>query len=76
MTSETELIPAPRSAVAGSGEVRLTAHSQLYAGTALEGVGQWLRNALRQATGLPLREGRELDDTDGDGIGQIGRAHV
>ncbi|MFJ2832173.1 beta-N-acetylhexosaminidase [Streptomyces sp. NPDC087263] len=65
----TELIPAPRSLVAGSGEVRLTAHSQLYAGTALEGVGQWLRNALRQATGLPLREGRELDDTDGDGIG-------
>ncbi|MFE9765724.1 beta-N-acetylhexosaminidase [Streptomyces sp. NPDC005808] len=65
----TELIPAPRSVVAGSGEVRLTAHSQLYAGTALEGVGHWLRNALRQATGLPLREGRELDDTEGDGIG-------
>jgi hexosaminidase len=65
----TELIPTPRSVVAGSGEVRLTAHSQLYAGTATEGVGHWLRTVLRQATGLPLREGRELDDTDGDGIG-------
>lgn len=65
----TELIPAPRSVVAGSGEVRLTAHSRLYAGTALDGVGHWLRTVLWQATGLPLREGRELDDTDGDGIG-------
>ncbi|PAZ16906.1 beta-N-acetylhexosaminidase [Streptomyces sp. SA15] len=65
----TELIPTPRSVVAGSGEVRLTAHSQLYAGTATEGVGHWLGTVLRQATGLPLREGRELDDTDGDGIG-------
>ena len=69
MTSETELIPAPRSVVAGSGEVRLTARSQLYAGTGVEGVGRWLRTVLGQATGLPLREGRELDDTDGDGIG-------
>ncbi|MFE1315244.1 beta-N-acetylhexosaminidase [Streptomyces sp. NPDC058755] len=65
----TELIPNPRSVVAGSGEVRLTAHSQLYAGTATEGVGHWLRTVLWQATGLPLREGRELDDTEGDGIG-------
>ncbi|WP_030603945.1 beta-N-acetylhexosaminidase [Streptomyces fulvoviolaceus] len=65
----TELIPAPRSVVAGSGEVRLTAHSQLYAGTATEGVGHWLRTVLCQATGLPLREGWELDDTEGDGIG-------
>jgi len=65
----TELIPAPRSVVAGSGEVRLTAHSQLYAGTATEGVGRWLRTVLWQATGLPLREGRELDDAAGDGIG-------
>ncbi|MFJ9583758.1 beta-N-acetylhexosaminidase [Streptomyces acidicola] len=65
----TELLPKPRSVVAGSGEVRLTAHSQLYAGTAAEGVGHWLCTVLRQATGLPLREGRELDDTDGDGIG-------
>ncbi|MFI6334878.1 beta-N-acetylhexosaminidase [Streptomyces sp. NPDC050535] len=65
----TGLIPAPRSVVAGSGEVRLTAHSRLCAGTALEGVGHWLRTVLRQATGLPLREGRELDDTGGDGIG-------
>ncbi|TLS42902.1 beta-N-acetylhexosaminidase [Streptomyces montanus] len=64
-----ELIPAPRSVVAGSGEVRLTAHSQLYAGTTTEGVGHWLRTVLREATGLPLREGLELDDTDGDGIG-------
>ncbi|MCT9077263.1 beta-N-acetylhexosaminidase [Streptomyces fulvoviolaceus] len=65
----TELIPAPRSVVAGSGEVRLTALSQLYAGTATEGVGHWLRTVLCQATGLPLREGWELDDTEGDGIG-------
>ncbi|CAL9474163.1 Beta-hexosaminidase [Streptomyces sp. enrichment culture] len=65
----TELIPAPRSVVAGSGEVRLTAHSRLYSGDGTEGVGHWLRTALREATGLPLREGRELDDTDGDGIG-------
>ncbi|MXM63275.1 family 20 glycosylhydrolase [Streptomyces sp. HUCO-GS316] len=65
----TEVIPAPRSVVAGSGEVRLTAHSQVYAGTETEGVGHWLRTVLRQATGLPLREGRELDDTEGDSIG-------
>ncbi|MBT2419687.1 beta-N-acetylhexosaminidase [Streptomyces sp. ISL-22] len=64
----TELIPEPRSVVAGPGEVRLTAHSQLYAGTATEGVGHWLRTVLQQATGLPLREGRQPDDTDGDGI--------
>ncbi|WP_210593536.1 beta-N-acetylhexosaminidase [Streptomyces sp. GESEQ-35] len=69
MTSSTDLIPAPRSVVAGSGEVRLTVHSQLYAGTATEGVGHWLRTVLRQATGLPLREGRELDDAVDDGIG-------
>ncbi|MEV6594031.1 beta-N-acetylhexosaminidase [Streptomyces acidicola] len=65
----TELLPKPRSVVAGSGEVRLTADSQIYAGTAAEGVGHWLCTVLRQATGLPLREGRELDDIDGDGIG-------
>ncbi|MER6088477.1 beta-N-acetylhexosaminidase [Streptomyces bluensis] len=65
----TELLPKPRKVVAGSGEVRLTAHSQLYAGTGAEGVGHWLCTVLRQATGLPLREGRELDDTCGDGIG-------
>ncbi|GAA2621815.1 beta-N-acetylhexosaminidase [Streptomyces vastus] len=65
----SELIPAPRSVVAGPGEVRLTAYSQLYADTATEGVGHWLRTVLREATGLPLHEGRELDDTDGDGIG-------
>lgn len=69
MTSLTDVIPAPRSVVAGSGEVRLTEHSQLYAGTATEGVGHWLRTVLWQATGLPLPEGRELDDTYGDGIG-------
>jgi len=68
VTSETELIPAPRSVVAAAGEVRLTAHSRLWAGTATEGVGRWLRTVLWQATGLPLREGRERDETDGDGI--------
>nr|WSY54534.1 beta-N-acetylhexosaminidase [Streptomyces sp. NBC_00886] len=65
----TELIPGPRSVIAGTGEVRLTVHSQLYAGTGTEGVGHWLRTVLQQATGLPLHEGRELDDTVGDGIG-------
>jgi len=69
VTSETELIPAPRSVLAGTGEVRLTAHSQLYAGTGTEGVGQWLRTVLQRATGLPLHEGRELDDACDDGIG-------
>ncbi|KJK36725.1 beta-N-acetylhexosaminidase [Streptomyces variegatus] len=65
----TELIPAPRGAVAGSGEVRLARHSRLYADTAGEGVAHWLSAALRQSTGLPLREGRERDDARGDGIG-------
>lgn len=69
MIDVTGLIPAPRSVVMGSGEVRLTAHSQLYAGPGAEGVGHWLRTVLWQATGLPLHEGRELDDIDGDGIG-------
>lgn len=69
MTSETELIPEPRSVAAGSGEVRLTKRSQLYAGDATEGVGNWLRTVLQQATGLPLHEGRELDDACDDGIG-------
>jgi hexosaminidase len=69
VTSETELIPAPRSVVAGSGEVRLTKRSKLYAGDATEGVGNWLRTVLQQATGLPLHEGRELDDACDDGIG-------
>ncbi|MDV9173460.1 beta-N-acetylhexosaminidase [Streptomyces sp. W16] len=65
----TELIPQPSSVVAGSGEVRLTARSRFYAGTGTEGVGNWLRAALQQATGLPLREGQELDDACADGIG-------
>ncbi|MEW1774831.1 beta-N-acetylhexosaminidase [Streptomyces sp. NPDC086777] len=66
-----DLIPAPRSAVAGSGEVRLTAHSRLYAGPGTEGVGRWLRSVLWAAAGLPLREGREPGDTEGDGIGLL-----
>ncbi|MER5795428.1 beta-N-acetylhexosaminidase [Streptomyces sp. NPDC001980] len=70
------LIPAPRSVLAGSGEVRLTAHSQLYAGPGTEGVGHWLRTVLRAAAGLPLREGRELDDIDGDGIGLLLDPHL
>ncbi|MFF4805414.1 beta-N-acetylhexosaminidase [Streptomyces sp. NPDC001351] len=68
MTSQTELIPVPRSVVTGAGEVRLTAGSRLCAGTATEGVGRWLRTVLWQSTGLPLPEGRELDDAHGDGI--------
>ncbi|MER7178850.1 beta-N-acetylhexosaminidase [Streptomyces hyaluromycini] len=66
-----DLIPAPRSVVAGSDEVRLTAHSRLYAGPGTEGAGRWLRTVLWAAAGLPLREGQELDDTDGDGIGLL-----
>ncbi|MER5840986.1 beta-N-acetylhexosaminidase [Streptomyces prasinus] len=71
MTSPTELVPAPRSVVAGGGEVRLAAHSRLYAGPGTEGTGHWLTAVLRQATGLPLREARELGETDGDGIGLL-----
>lgn len=76
MISEMDLIPAPRGVVAGSGEVRLTAHSQLYAGPGTEGVGRWLRTVLWAAAGLPLREGRELDDTEGDGIGLLLDPHL
>ncbi|WP_405948322.1 beta-N-acetylhexosaminidase [Streptomyces prunicolor] len=65
----TELIPQPRSVAVGSGEVRLTKRSKLYAGDATEGVGNWMRTALQQATGLPLHEGRELDDARDGGIG-------
>ncbi|WP_416982889.1 beta-N-acetylhexosaminidase [Streptomyces sp. T028] len=65
----TELVPMPRQVLADSGEVRLTARSQLYACTGAEGVGRWLQAVLRQATGLPLCDGRELDDTERDGIG-------
>ncbi|MFJ8468682.1 beta-N-acetylhexosaminidase [Streptomyces swartbergensis] len=65
----TELIPKPRGVVAATGEVRLTAHSRLHARTGTQGVGHWLSAVLRQATGLPLREGRGLDDAGGDGIG-------
>ncbi|MER7836736.1 beta-N-acetylhexosaminidase [Streptomyces sp. NPDC096040] len=72
----TELIPEPRSVVAGSGEVRLTAHSRLYSGPGTEGVGSWLRTVLQQATGLPLHEGRELGDTDGDGVGLLLDPHL
>ncbi|MEU2302785.1 beta-N-acetylhexosaminidase [Streptomyces antibioticus] len=60
----TELIPAPRAVTAAPGEVRLTARSRLHAGPGAEGVGRWLRTVLGQATGLPLREGREPDGTD------------
>jgi hexosaminidase len=65
----TELIPQPRSVVAATGEVRLTADSRLYAGTGTQGVGHWLRTVLWQATGLAFREGRGPDDARGDGIG-------
>ncbi len=68
MTSLTELVPAPRGVVAGDGEVRLTERSRLYAGPGTEGAGHWLGAVLRQATGLPLREGRGPRDTAG-GIG-------
>ena len=65
----TELVPEPRSVAAATGEVRLTAHSRLHAGTGTESVGHWLSTALRQATGLPLREAGDRDDASGDGIG-------
>ncbi|MFG2782331.1 beta-N-acetylhexosaminidase [Streptomyces prunicolor] len=69
VTSETELIPVPGHVVDASGAVRLSVRSQLYAGDGTEGVGNWLRTVLQQATGLSLREGRELDDACDDGIG-------
>ncbi|MFF8934193.1 beta-N-acetylhexosaminidase [Streptomyces paradoxus] len=65
----TELVPKPRSVAAATGEVRLTVHSRLHAGTGTESVGHWLSTALRQATGLPFREARERDEAAGDGIG-------
>ncbi|MFH8805125.1 beta-N-acetylhexosaminidase [Streptomyces sp. NPDC017936] len=65
----TELIPVPRSVVADSGEVRLTARSRIHADSATEDVGHWLLAVLRQATGLPLREGRHPGDTEGDADG-------
>ncbi|MFF7386926.1 beta-N-acetylhexosaminidase [Streptomyces scabiei] len=63
-----DLIPAPRTLGSASGGVRLTERSRLHADEGTEGVGHWLLTVLREATGLPLREGREPDDTDGDGI--------
>ncbi|MFE8016114.1 beta-N-acetylhexosaminidase [Streptomyces antibioticus] len=67
----TELIPAPRAVTAAPGEVRLTAHSRLHAGPGAEGAERWLRTVLGQATGLPLREGREPDGTGTDGTDGI-----
>ncbi|MFJ3665886.1 beta-N-acetylhexosaminidase [Streptomyces sp. NPDC090106] len=64
----TELIPAPRDLVTGTGAVRLTERSRIHAGRGTEGVGRWLRTALWPATGLPLGEAREPQETDGDGI--------
>ncbi|MEU3280730.1 beta-N-acetylhexosaminidase [Streptomyces antibioticus] len=70
----TELIPAPRAVLAASsGEVRLTARSRLHAGPGAEGAERWLRTVLGQATGLPLREGREPDGTDGIALRVDGR---
>ncbi|MEG3630070.1 beta-N-acetylhexosaminidase [Streptomyces poriticola] len=63
-----DLIPAPRSVTAGSGEVRLTEHSRLRAGRGTEGAGRRLRTDLSQATGLPLHEARESDGARDDGI--------
>jgi hexosaminidase len=53
----SDLIPAPRSITPGGGEVRLTPGSRLRAEAPVEGVARLLGGALRQATGLPLREG-------------------
>ncbi|MEG8277746.1 beta-N-acetylhexosaminidase [Streptomyces sp. AHA2] len=60
----SDLIPAPRSTTPGGGEVRLTPDSRLHADAPAEGVARLLGAALRQATGLPLREG------DGTGAGE------
>ncbi|UJV43141.1 beta-N-acetylhexosaminidase [Streptomyces sp. AMCC400023] len=65
---DPDLIPAPRALDATAGEVRLTALSRLHASEGTEDVGHWLGTVLRDATGLPLREGHEPDDTRGDGI--------
>ncbi|MER6676843.1 beta-N-acetylhexosaminidase [Streptomyces sp. NPDC000983] len=67
----TELIPAPRKVAEGSGEVRLSARSQLYAAPGTEGAAHWLTAVLRQSTGLPLREGRTPADARGDGIATL-----
>lgn len=64
----TELIPAPRSVVAGSGEVRLTGRTRIRVGRGTEEVGDWLRTVLRQATGLPLPVGRDSGDADEESI--------
>ncbi|WP_369196429.1 beta-N-acetylhexosaminidase [Streptomyces djakartensis] len=53
----SDLIPAPRSITPGGGEVRLTPGSRLRAEAPVEGVARLLGGALRQVTGLPLREG-------------------
>ncbi|MGW5635202.1 beta-N-acetylhexosaminidase [Streptomyces sp. NPDC003832] len=67
----TELIPAPRKVAEGSGEVRLSARSQLYAAPGTESAAHWLTAVLRQSTGLPLREGRTPADARGDGIATL-----
>ncbi|MGW3988306.1 beta-N-acetylhexosaminidase [Streptomyces sp. NPDC004830] len=62
----SDLIPAPRALTPGGGEVRLTPDSRLHAEAPVEGVARLLGGALRQATGLPLREGDGTEATGGD----------
>ena len=70
MTSETNLIPAPRMLLGNEpGHWRLDAETWLDAGPGTEGVARWLRATGGAATGLPFPEGRPLrnvvDPTEG-----------
>ncbi|WP_406444988.1 beta-N-acetylhexosaminidase [Streptomyces sp. NBC_01613] len=63
MTSEIELIPAPRHFTQGaSGHDALDEATLLETGPGTEGVARWLRSTVGAATGLPLREGRDHDN--------------
>ncbi|WP_405872300.1 beta-N-acetylhexosaminidase [Streptomyces sp. NBC_00005] len=63
MTSEIELIPAPRHFTQGaSGRDALDEATLLETGPGTEGVARWLRSTVGAATGLPLREGRDHDN--------------
>lgn len=53
------LVPRPTSLVEGSGRFTLTSQTRIVAPDRLQGTVAWLQQALRPATGLPLRESAE-----------------
>ncbi|MGW8765524.1 beta-N-acetylhexosaminidase [Streptomyces sp. NPDC055815] len=58
MTSDQDLIPAPRSVEQGSdGRLPLDERTTLDAGPGTESTARWLRATLGAATGLPLPDG-------------------